>query len=94
MINTFWERLNALMKKNNLKIKDAAAICNVTPKTFSNWKFKGLYPSIIDGHHLAKFLGVTMEYLVTGKETKHAKNIKEARHLLNKAEEKLRMVVV
>ena len=82
------------MKKNNLKIKDAAAICHVNSKTFSNWKFKGLFPSIVDGYQLAEILGISVEYLVTGKESKHAKNIKEARHLLSKAEEKLKTVVV
>ena len=94
MTNPFWERVNALMKKNNLKHKDAAAICHVNSKTFSNWKYKGLYPGIIDGYYLAKFLGVSVEYLVTGKETKPGKIIKEACSLLNKAEQKLKAVIV
>ena len=94
MTDPFWERVNVLLKKNNLKIKDAAAACSVSPKTFSNWKFRGLYPSIIDGQQLAKLLGVTVEYLVTGKETIYAKNIKEVRNLLLKAEEKLKTVIV
>ena len=90
----FWERVNSLMKKNGLKHKDAAVICHVSPKTFSNWKSKNLYPGIIDGYHLAQFLGVSVEYLITGKDTRQGKAIKEACLLLTKAEQKLKTILM
>ena len=92
MKNRFWERVNVLLKKNDLKHKDAAAICHVSSKTFSNWKAKGLYPGIIDGYYLAEFLKVSVEYLVTGRETKKGKLLNEARALLKKADDKLRIL--
>ena len=94
MEKIFWERIDTLIKEKKLKYMDAAKICNVTPRTFTNWKYKNLYPSIIDGYKLVEFLGVSVEYLVTGKENKMRKKLDEGIAGLEKAIKKIREIAV
>ena len=77
--NSFWSRVNSLIRKNKTTQIEAAAACSTSPRTFQNWIRKDLYPTIIDGYHLANFLGVSVEYLVTGREGKTKKQIEDAR---------------
>ena len=84
--NSFWDRVYALIKKNKVKQIDAAQACHVSLRTFQNWKYRKLYPTVIDGYLLARFLGVTVEYLVTGREGKQKKQIEKACSLLNKVD--------
>ena len=85
----FWERVKFLIKQNRTTQKNAAAACTVSLRTFQNWMYKNLYPTIVDGYHLARFLGVSVDYLVTGHERKTQKQIDTARTLLKKADENL-----
>ena len=94
MENQFWERVDALIKKNKIKQMDAAKVCNVSARTFINWKYKKLYPSIIDGYKLAEFLKVSVEYLVTGRESKTRKRLDEAIDLLEKANKKFKEITI
>jgi len=55
--------------------------------------YKSLYPTIIDGYCLARFLGVSVEYLITGHEKQTKKQIEITRTLLKKAEEKLNRII-
>ena len=90
MERNFWDRVKALLKQNKATQKEAAAACNVSIRTFQNWINRDLYPTVLDGYQLAHFLGVTVEYLVTGKEGKTKKHIKGAMSNLKAAEEKLK----
>ena len=92
--NSFWSRVYTLIKKNRIKQIDAAQACHISLRTFQNWKYRGLYPTVIDGYILARLLGVTVEYLVTGREGKQKKQIEKARSLLNKADQVLREIRV
>jgi hypothetical protein len=51
---------------------------------------RGLFPLIIDGYRMAKFFGVSVEFLVTGKEKKDQAKITAIRSLLSRADDKLR----
>ena len=82
--NKFWERVNSLIRINNTTQVEAAAACGVNKRTFQNWIQRGLYPTIIDGYYLAGFLGVSVEFLVTGRETKTTKQVEMARSRLLK----------
>ena len=85
----FWERVNSLIKKNKTTQKNAAAACGVNLRTFQNWMQRNLFPTIIDGYYLARFLKVSVEYLVTGREDISTKQAERARTFLRKADEKL-----
>ena len=87
--NVFWDRVKQKIKEKKSTQKDAAAACNVSLRTFKYWIYKNLYPTIVDGFHLARFLGVSVEYLVTGRETGHKKQIDALYTLLKKAEKDL-----
>ena len=52
----FWVRVNNLIKKNKTTQKNAAAACGVRLRTFQNWMSRNLFPTVIDGYHLARFL--------------------------------------
>ena len=85
----FWERVNNLIKKNKTTQKNAAMACGVNLRTFQNWMARNLFPTVIDGYNLARFLNVTVEYLVTGREGVVTRQAERARAFLKKADEKL-----
>ena len=86
----FWNRVKAVLKIIKATQKEAAAACNTSVRTFQNWINRDLYPTVLDGYHLAHFLGVSVEYLVTGKEGKTKKYLNGAMSNLKAAEEKLK----
>ena len=77
------------MKEKKVTQKDTAVACGINPRTFQYWIYRNLYPSIVDGFYLARFLGVSVEYLVTGKETRSKKRIDAIYTFLQKAEKNL-----
>jgi len=85
----FWDIVKYTLKQNKQTQIDAAAVCGVSVRTFRNWIYKNLYPTIIDGYLLARFLGVSVEYLVTGKEKDTKNKINSARYLLKEADDSL-----
>ena len=82
------------MKKNKITQKEAAKACHVSLRTFQNWKYRGLFPTIVDGFLLARYLGVTIEYLLSGREKKSKKDIEEVRSILKKADKILKETVL
>ena len=88
----FWAIVKYRLKKNKQTQIEAAAVCGVSVRTFRNWMYRNLYPTIIDGYHLARFLGVSVEYLVTGKEKDSKIKIDSARTLLKEADNNLRRI--
>jgi len=90
----FWSIVKYVLKKNKQTQIDAAAACGVSVRTFRNWMYRNLYPTIIDGYRLAHFLGVSVEYLVTGKEKDTKNKIDSARSLLKEVDNNLRKIRV
>ena len=88
----FWEMVKIMLKENKMTQIQAAAACGVSVRTFRNWIYRNLYPTIVDGYQLARFLGVSVEYLVTGKEKETKIKIDSARILLQEAENNLRKI--
>ena len=85
----FWDIVKCRLKKNKQTQIAAAAACGVSVRTLRNWMYRGLYPTIIDGYLLARFLGVSVDYLVTGKEKDTKIKINSARSLLKEADSNL-----
>ena len=62
----FWERFNAEIKTQKTTQEWIAKTANVNLATLRGWIAKDIFPRIPEAYHLAKALGVTVEYLVTG----------------------------
>jgi len=85
----FWEQVKRIGKKSRITQKDLAQLCGVPLSTFKGWIQKNYFPTVIDGCIMADKLGVSVEYLVTGKENDARIEIEKIRILLHRAEEKL-----
>ena len=63
----FSERLERLLKNKNMQKKELADKCGISSNGISTWKVTGSYPRADIAVKIAKVLGVSVEYLVTGK---------------------------
>jgi transcriptional regulator with XRE-family HTH domain len=88
----FWDRVKRLSKEKGITRQSAAEACGFSPGTFKGWMAKGILPTVVDAYFIAQFLGVTMEYLVAGKEGRANKQIEKARSLLSRADKELEKI--
>lgn len=63
---TFIERLERLMEDKGLQQKDLAEKAGISSNGISTWKTTGTLPRADVAVKIARILGVTVEYLVTG----------------------------
>ena len=89
----FWEQVKNICRKTNITQNELAQICGVPLSTFKGWIQKNYFPTVIDGYIIAERLGVSVEYLVTGKEKSGRNKMEDIRILLCLAEEELRRMV-
>ncbi|MCL2721877.1 MAG: helix-turn-helix domain-containing protein [Treponema sp.] len=75
----FWIRLKSELKEKNTTQEWIAGKIGVPLSTFRKWMTKKTYPDIKEGTEIAKLLGISAEYLVTGIE----------KEILNETEQKL-----
>ena len=88
--NNFWRRVDQRLKETKTTQKDLAEYLNIPHRTLENWIGRGIYPVTPDGYRIARFLGVSVEYLLSGKERKTESKIAAIRSMLKKADEKLK----
>ena len=88
----FWDHVKFLNRKKGVTQTSLAKACGVPISTFKYWIQKNFYPSVMDAFIIAKKLGVTMEFLVTGKEKPSKKVVENIRLHLQKAEKKLEKI--
>jgi hypothetical protein len=88
-VKNFWDRVKKLIKARNISCVAAAKACKIPSQTFYGWINKDLLPGLLDAYVIARFLGVTVEYLITGKENRPRPRFKKVRDLLRQAGEKL-----
>lgn len=62
----FYERLERLLKENDIKQKELAEKCGISPNGISTWKVTGTIPRADIAVKIAGILNVSTEYLVTG----------------------------
>jgi transcriptional regulator with XRE-family HTH domain len=62
----FWMRLKNEIKAKNTTQEWVAGKIGVPLSTFRKWMTRKTYPNLMEGIEIAKLLGVTAEYLVTG----------------------------
>ena len=90
MINElFWEQVKKICRITKISQKELALTCNVPFSTFTGWMRKNYFPTVIDGYIIAAKLGVSVEYLVTGRVSDTKRVVENIRVLLHQAEENL-----
>jgi transcriptional regulator with XRE-family HTH domain len=93
----FWDRIQLLIKKNKTTQEKIAKECGISYGTFRGWIWKGICPPLLDSYNIAQALGVTVEYLLMGKDNRDKKTeakIRKARSLLQMADKKLETMVI
>ena len=58
-----------LIKKKMVTQAKAAEACNIPVSTMRGWMTKNIVPPLEDAWYLSRYLGVSLEYLINGKET-------------------------
>jgi transcriptional regulator with XRE-family HTH domain len=91
VIDEFWARVNQLIRRNKTSQKKVAEIAGIPARTLEGWINKGISPTVEMGFYIARILGVSVEYLLTGKQQLAPSNaqIESLRALLKEADKKL-----
>lgn len=74
------ERIFYLLESKGLNAKDLGDYIGVKSSSISAWKHEGSYPSSKLIVRISEFLGVSIDYLFTGKES----TLKESNQFINK----------
>ncbi len=85
----FWETVKYEIKKQQLKQEWVAAQAGVNYGTMKGWITHDRLPNVEDAHNIARVLGVTVEYLLIGEDTRNTQVINEIRTYLDKIDTKL-----
>lgn len=86
-IDSFYERIKNLLKEHKKSLDDLMAIKDLSfnsKSTYFSMRQARNLPRADDVLRIAKFFGVSMEYLVTGEEPDNSEKIKQAKELLYK----------
>ena len=66
----FWKRVKDQAKAHKISLEKFAEYINVPKSTFFRWKKNNLVPDVVTSYNIATALGVSLEYLLTGKKQK------------------------
>lgn len=69
IVKTVGERIRYLRTRIHLTQAELAELLRVSPKTISSWESDRTEPSIFFILGLSKYLGVSIQYLLTGEQT-------------------------
>jgi len=82
-IESFWERLNSLIKASNTTQSAVSTECGLNPRRLQNLSAGNRLPDCFEAVRIAKALNTTVEYLVTGRQSCAAETeLKELKHKL------------
>jgi transcriptional regulator with XRE-family HTH domain len=89
----FWDRVKTCVKEKGVTQMELAKSCKFTYGTFRNWISKNINPPLMYAYRISKYLGVSLEYLISGSgKDDVSKTNEEVLVLLKEAEEKLRKI--
>ena len=89
----FWSRVKSSIKKKGLTQHEVAKACKIPYSTLRNWMNINTNPPLIDAHRISKYLGVSIEYLISGQGHDQISKTKEkVLILLKDAEAKLEKI--
>ena len=87
----FWNRVKIRIKEKNLTQKEVSELIGVEYQKFRNWISRNMIIPTNYAYTLSKYLGVSLEYLITGNgKDKVSKNNEKVLLLLKKAEKRLK----
>ena len=69
---TFWGRVKPLIKAHKMTHKQFAEHIGISPNTFGGWVRHGRIPDTETAYDIAVVLGVTLNYLLGGREAEVA----------------------
>ena len=76
--DTFWDRTKLLIKASNMTQKQFSEYIDISYNTFKNWIYNDRIPPFVNAYDIALALGVSLDYLMTGKDRDlTAKRLKE-----------------
>lgn len=67
-MDDFWDRITLCIKNSEMTQYQLAEGCGVPLATFNKWKKGRVYPRADIVYQWAEILGVSMEFLITGKD--------------------------
>jgi len=73
-IKGFWKRVNTEIKTRRLSRKKFAESLDIPYNTFKSWLYYDRSVEVGTAHDIAKALGVSLEYLITGHELREMRN--------------------
>ena len=79
-MNDVLKRIEILRIEKNIKAKDICAYLEIEPNTYSSWKNRNRTPDANNIVQLARYFGVSTDYILTGEEYETPK---EHRQLVN-----------
>ena len=75
-------RIDSLLKQKNLKRKAVADAVGISLQPFTAWANRGSIPGADIAYHIADYLNVSLEWLLTGQEKKSEKLSSDERNML------------
>ena len=66
----FWKRVNAKIKAASTKQQTVAEQCDLSYQTFRGWVTRQVFPDAYQAYKIATNLNTTVEYFLTGIESK------------------------
>ena len=76
----FWNRIKLLAREKGTTQKRLAEYIGLPYNTFRNWMYLGIIPSLDYALEFSRFFGVSLEYLIYGKEADLSGKIKKMHH--------------
>lgn len=90
----FWDVVKHIMGVTGITQEAIAISCQIPLSTLKGWIKMNYFPTVIEEYRIARALGVSVEYLITGEKHPTHKKAEYVRSLLHKAEERLVKVPV
>ena len=87
--NAFWKRVKVLIKAHNVSQEKFAAHIGMPLSTLKGWMFHNRVPDVGSAYGIAASLGVTLDYLVFGKENDSYEEEKKRRSEVKEAAARL-----
>lgn len=67
-MKTFIDRVEEILQKKEISKTELSEVLNIRRPTLSEWKKNGAFPSADIALKIAKYLNVSVEWLITGEE--------------------------
>lgn len=85
----FWDNIKTLIKQSNTTQRGLAVKCGFSPRSIETWIASNQLPDAFQTYKIAQNLGVSIEYLITGKNADNKETIERIRQLLQNVDTEL-----